>query len=214
VVNGDDDLCALAALNYPVIVKPNDEGSSKGIRQESLCADIHVAVSRCLWLRERYGCPALVEEFLPGTEITVGLRGNGREAAVIGAMEIAPANDVGTPFLYSVEIKRDFRRQVRYHVPPQISVADLHTLQSYALNAYRLLGCRDIARIDFRMDAHGRPHFLECNPLPGLNPESSDLVILARLVSDDAEHAYDHLVQGILEAAARRYGMRLPAAAH
>ena len=94
-------------------------------------------------------------------------------------MEIAPAGDRGEPFLYCIETKRDFRRQVRYHVPPRLPAAHLDEIRSHALHAYRLLGCRDVARIDFRMDAAGRPRFLECNPLPGLNPYSSDIVILA-----------------------------------
>jgi len=70
--------------------------------------------------------------------------------------------------------------------------------------AYRLLGCRDLARIDFRLDAAGQPVFLECNPLPGLNPESSDIVILTR-----ATLSYDNLVQGILLDAMQRYGMAI-----
>ena len=80
---------------------------------------------------------------------------------------------------------------------------DLEEIRSHALNAYRLLGCRDFARIDFRMDAAGRPRFLECNPLPGLHPESSDIVILSRKLWPEHELAYDGLVQGILRDAAR-----------
>ena len=207
LVEGLADEPALAALSYPVVVKPNDEGSSKGIRQESLCADASAAAERCRWLQDRYACPVLVEEFLPGMEVTVGVRGNGPEITLIGLMEIAPAEDRDEPFLYSLEIKRDFRRQVRYHVPPRLEAAHLETIRSHALSAYRLLGCRDFARIDFRMDAAGRPRFLECNPLPGLNPESSDIVILSRKVLPTDELAYYGLVQGILRDAARRYGV-------
>ena len=189
LVEGPADEPTLAGLPYPVVVKPNDEGSSKGIRQESLCADATAAAGRCRWLRHRYACPVLVEEFLPGMEVTAGVRGNGCKASLIGLMEIAPAEDRGEPFLYSLETKRDFRRQVRYHVPPRLPAAHLEEIRSHALNAYRLLGCRDFARIDFRMDAAGRPRFLECNPLPGLHPESSDIVILSRKSWPDDELA-------------------------
>jgi D-alanine-D-alanine ligase len=182
-------------------VKPNDEGSSKGIRRDSLCGDARTAEDRARWLRERYGCPVLVEEYLPGAELTVGIVGNGRAAEVIGAMEIAPASDVyAGPFLYSVEVKRDFRNSVRYHAPPRVSTECMRVLRGDALTAYRLLGCRDVARMDFRLDADGRPRFLECNPLPGLNPHSSDLVILSRGVL-----TYDGLIRRILNEAIARW---------
>jgi D-alanine-D-alanine ligase len=201
------DEAALVALCYPVVVKPNDEGSSKGIHRESLCADAITAAERCEWLRNRYGCPVLVEEFLPGVEVTVGVRGNGCRASLIGMMEIAPAGDRDEPFLYSLETKRDYRRLVRYHVPPRLHPAQLAEIRSHALNAYRLLGCRDVARIDFRVDRAGRPRFLECNPLPGLHPESSDIVILSRKSSPEHVPVYDCLVQGILRDAALRHRM-------
>ena len=121
-------------------------------------------------------------------------------------MEIGPATESAEPFLYSVETKRDFLRQVAYHVPPRLPRRALDVVGAHALAAYRLLGCRDLARIDFRLDAAGQPRFLECNPLPGLNPESSDLVILCRDTLP-----YDELVQGILRDAARRW--RLDSAA-
>jgi D-alanine-D-alanine ligase len=151
----------------------------------------------------------LVEEFLPGIEVTAGVRGNGSSAALIGLMEVAPVNGGGEPFLYCLDTKRNFRREVRYHVPPRLQAADLEEIRSHALNAYRLLGCRDVARIDFRMDAAGRPRFLECNPLPGLNPDSSDIVILSRASLSDHRRPYQDLVQGILRDAARRHGLNV-----
>jgi D-alanine-D-alanine ligase len=207
LVEGPADEPTLASLTYPVVVKPNDEGSSKGIWRESLCANSIAAAARCRWLHDRYACPVLVEEFLPGMEVTAAVRGNGCKVSLIGLMEIAPAEDRGEPFLYSLDTKRDFRRRVRYHVPPRLDAGRLEEIRSHALSAYRLLGCRDLARIDFRMDAAGRPRFLECNPLPGLNPDSSDIVILAGLVSPDHARPYQRLVQGILRDAAERYGV-------
>lgn len=205
LVDGEPDASALEALAYPAIVKPNDEGSSKGIRDgQCLVSDAAAAAARCLALARRYGRPALVEEFLPGPEVTVGVAGSGREARVLGMMEIGPQDGSG-PFVYTVEAKRDFRRRVRYHVPPRLPEAIRETLACRALAAYRLLGCRDIARLDFRCDASGQPRFLECNPLPGLDPERADIVILSRGVLP-----YERLVQGILADAARRTGVALP----
>jgi D-alanine-D-alanine ligase len=195
----------LDTLAYPAIVKPNDEGSSKAIRGTSVCADRNAASERSRQLRQSYLCPVLVEEFLPGVEVTAAVRGNGNQASLLGLMEIAPAEASHAPFVYDLETKRDFRRQVRYHVPPRLDPARLESIAVYALRAYRLLGCRDVARIDFRLDGGGRPRFLECNPLPGLNPDSSDLVILSRRLWRDDERPYYRLVQGILRDAARRY---------
>ena len=196
---------ALAALRYPVLPKPNDEGSSKGIRDDALCDDPREAVERCRSLQARYRCPVLVEEFLPGAEVTVAVIGNGAGARVLGMMEIAPAPDArrdGRPFVYSHDVMRDWRRRVRYHVPPRLDAPRLAALERLALTAYRLLGCRDIARMDFRLDAAGQPRFIECNPLPGLDPLNSDVVILSRSILP-----YERLVQGILLDAARRVGV-------
>jgi D-alanine-D-alanine ligase len=200
--DGGDDR-ELARLRYPVLVKPNDEGSSKGVRGDPIAADPAAAAARAEMLRARYGCPVLVEEFLPGTEVTVGVAGNGPEARVLGLMEVAPA-DASAPFVYSLEAKRDYRRRERYHVPPRLDAATRDEIARLALTAFRLLGCRDVARLDFRLDAAGRPHFLECNPLPGLDPETGDLVILSRATLPHAA-----LVQGILADAARRCGVAL-----
>jgi D-alanine-D-alanine ligase len=203
LLDAEDGEAALASLRYPVLVKPNDEGSSKGIRDGAVVEDAAAALARSRWLRARYGCPVLVEQYLPGAEITVGITGNGAAAGVLGMMEIAPAADEQS-FVYSVDVKRDWRRRVRYHVPPRVAAATETTLQQLALTAYRLLGCRDVARIDFRLDAAGAPHFIECNPLPGLDPDNSDLVILSA-----RRRTYGALVQGILLDATARMSVRI-----
>lgn len=194
----DVDEAPLSTLSYPVIVKPNDEGSSKGIRGNPVATNAGVAMERCRWLREQYGCPVLVEEFLPGSEVTIGVVGNGRNARVLGMMEVAPAFG-GENFVYSLEAKRDYLNQVRYFIPPRLDSHAIGRLSELALAAYSLLGCRDIARIDFRLDGRGVPHFIECNPLPGLNPETGDIVVLSRGILP-----YEKLVQGILSDAMTR----------
>jgi D-alanine-D-alanine ligase len=202
LVNSRSDESRISELSFPVIVKPNDEGSSKGIRENPIAADAAGAIERCRWLRERYGCPVLVEEFLPGAEVTVGVVGNPPNARVLGMMEIASA--LGTEsFVYSLEAKRDYLRQVRYFIPPRLSPQTKNLLEQLALTSYRLLGCRDIARIDFRLSAEGEPHFIECNPLPGLNSETGDIVVLSRDILP-----YEKLVQGILLDAMARVGFK------
>jgi D-alanine-D-alanine ligase len=201
LVHGPEDEPALSRLRYPVLPKPNDEGSSKGIHESSLARHISEAVERCRILRARYDCPVLVEEFLPGTEITVGIIGNGTGSRVVGIMEIEPVSN-DKPFIYSIEVKQDWARRVRYHVPARVEGTVLQSIEDLALTAYRLLGCRDFARIDFRLDAAGQPHFLECNPLPGLDPENSDFVILSR-----SRSSYETLVQTVFKEAAARLGI-------
>ena len=201
LVVDERDHAELDALRYPVLVKPNDEGSSKGIRSNPIASNPAEAIARCQWLREHYGCAALVEEFIGGVEVTVGITGNGPEARCLGSMEIAPTT-TNEPFVYSLEVKRNWREEVAYFVPPRLEAPLLKEVHRLALSAYRLLGCLDFARMDFRLDEAGRPYFLECNALPGLNPESSDIVFLSR---DTVP--YDLLVQGIFRDAARRQGV-------
>lgn len=203
LVDGWEHDGALDGFRYPAVVKPNDEGSSKGIRDDSLARGPDEARRLVGRLRGLYGCPVLVEQYLPGPEVTVGVMGNGRKARILGAMEIAPAVPDGH-FLYSVEAKRDFRRRVRYFNPPRLPEPVVREIHGLALTAYRLLGCRDVARLDFRLDAGGRPCFLECNPLPGLNPDTSDIVILSA-----PSLAYRDLVRGVFREAALRHGWQV-----
>jgi D-alanine-D-alanine ligase len=198
------DLAALEQLRFPVMVKPNDEGSSKGIGTGSICHSLDATMARCRWLAATYGAPALVEEFLAGPEVTIGLRGNGRDRHVLGIMEIAPVDGLAADFVYDVATKRDWRRRVCYHVPARLPADTLALLESQALTVADRLGCRDLARIDFRLDRDGLPHFIECNPLPGLDPDYGDIVILSR-----DRVPYAELVQGIIRDAAKRQGIAM-----
>jgi D-alanine-D-alanine ligase len=145
----------------------------------------------------------VVEEFVEGVEVTVGILGNAPDERILGVMEVEPVD--GDPrFVYSLEVKRDWRRRVRYHVPPRLGARAVAEVEAAALTAYRVLGCRDFARMDFRVAASGAPFFLECNALPGLDFQNSDLVFLSRNVFNHRQ-----LVQAILVEAAERCGMRV-----
>ncbi|MFO0877999.1 MAG: D-alanine--D-alanine ligase [Gemmataceae bacterium] len=198
----DADLAAVRArpsLPHTLIVKPAWEGSSKGIRGKCV-VDSPAELAEALEARRDQGQPLLAEEFIPGEELTVGVLGND-PPRVIGILRVVPLYDAPR-FVYSLEVKRDYEQHVRYECPPQLPEAHLRATEEAALLAYRALGCRDIARIDFRL-RDGVPYFLEANPLPGLNPLTSDLVILARLSGVD----HDALIGGILDAALRRQGL-------
>jgi D-alanine-D-alanine ligase len=179
------------------IVKPAWEGSSKGIRSTCVVQDLDQLTEVVASLRKGYQQPLLVEEFIHGDELTVGVVGN-EPPRIVGIMRVLPQRPTDR-FVYSLEVKRDWERQVRYECPARLSPADEEAVRDAALRVYRLLGCRDVARIDFRL-RKGNPYFLEVNPLPGLNPESSDLVIMARL----AGWTYEQLIDSILTAALER----------
>jgi D-alanine-D-alanine ligase len=187
-----------AVPRYPVIVKPAWEGSSKGIRGKCV-VDSEADLLRAVEERRDQLQPLLVEEFIAGEELTVGVLGNS-PPRVIGSLRVVPLRHEPR-FVYSLEVKRDYQARVRYEAPPQLPTDHLRAAGAAALLAYRALGCRDVARIDYRL-RDGVPYFLEANPLPGLNPETSDLVILARLNG----MPYETLIRGIVEAALARIG--------
>ena len=187
----------LEKLPYPVIVKPAWEGSSKGIRAQCVVdrpAEIGPAIAS---LRRDHRQPILVEEYIVGDELTAGVVGN-TPPRVIGTMLVVP-RQTQERFVYGLDVKRDFRRQVRYEFPGPLPPERIATVEKAALAAYRVLGCRDVARIDFRL-RDGVPYFLEANPLPGLNPESSDLVLLAQGYG----WTYGAVIEAILDAALKR----------
>jgi D-alanine-D-alanine ligase len=197
VVVDPNSIEAADALTFPLIVKPAWEGSSKGIRSNCLVADVNQLNDAVESLREDHRQPILVEEFIDGDELTVGILGND-PPEILGIMGIFPVQPVSR-FIYSLDVKRDYLRQVRYECPAPLPANTLDKVGQAALTAYRALGCRDVARIDFRLRA-GAPYFLEANPLPGLNPESSDLVIMAQLCG----WSYQRLIETILQAAMKR----------
>jgi D-alanine-D-alanine ligase len=200
VVHPNEDVQAVvrrARLPFPLLAKPAWEGSSKGIRSKCLVdspKDLPAVVAS---LRQDHRQPVLLEEFIRGDELTVGVLGN-RPPHVLGIMRVLPARPTDR-FIYSLEVKRDYLRQVTYECPAALGPEVTRAVGGAALGAYRILGCRDVSRIDFRL-RDGVPYFLEVNPLPGLNPESSDLVILAGRLG--MSHA--RLIEAILHAALER----------
>lgn len=191
----------LAGLQYPLFVKPAFEGSSKGIVSKSILHDRNELTSALEQLFETYRQPVLVEEFIDGDELTVGLVGNG-PPDVLGIMRVVPRNSGGAPFVYSLEVKRDWQRQVRYECPAALQPADTAAVRQAAIACWQALGCRDVARVDFRL-RDGVPYFLEANPLPGLSPTSGDLVLLSGQVGIE----YPDLVARILQAALERLNL-------
>lgn len=190
-------------LEFPLMVKPTFEGSSMGIRRHSRVTDRDALRREIARIVGDYRQPALIEEFCPGPEFTVGILGEGRSARAIGVMEIVPRKARAEEFVYSLEVKRDWENEVEYHVPPRRDARVIAEVEECARDAHHVLGCRDVSRVDVRLDAEGRASFLEVNPLPGLNPVTGDLCIL----SARGGLPYVKLIESIVRAASARHGL-------
>ena len=202
VVRDEGDLRApaLAKLRYPLFAKPIAEGTGKGIGESSYAADPAALERICRELLARLREPVLVEEFLPGREFTVGLLGNGARARALGTVEVAIRRPVERA-IYSFANKHDYDDVVEYDALEPGALRD--GVEALALDAYRTLECLDCSRADIRLDAGGRPSFMEINPLPGLNAIHSDLPLIARY----AGMTFADLIGGIIGAACARLGI-------
>lgn len=186
------------ALAFPLFAKPVAEGSSKGVDGDSLAHDRAQLRAVCTRLLGRFAQPVLVERFLPGREVTVGVLGTGDAAHAVGTMEVelhGGADGAG----YTYANKQAWRERVRYRLANDEFAT---TAAELAVAAHRALGARDASRVDVRADERGAPAFIEINPLPGLNPETGDLPLLWRL----GGRAYDGLIGAIVGSAETRIG--------
>jgi D-alanine-D-alanine ligase len=163
--------------SYPLFAKPIGEGSSKGVYSHSRVTNSEELRSLCLELLKNFTQPVLVEEFLPGREMTVGILGTGDQAQVLGVLEIFFLENPETA-VYCHATKKDWDGKVDYRV---IEDEAAHRASLVALKAWQHLGGRDCGRIDIRFDSKGGPQFIELNVIPGL-ASISDIVILAQKI--------------------------------
>ncbi|WP_462327401.1 D-alanine--D-alanine ligase family protein [Desulfobaculum sp.] len=190
------------SLEFPVFAKPVAEGTSKGVTGASLVEDERALRRVCESLLMRHAQPVLVERYLPGREFTVGILGSGGSARVLGVMEVV-ADGGGVGAVYSYAAKQEYEERVSYHLALD---REARASAELAMQAWAALGCRDAGRVDVRLDARGVPMFIEANPLPGLNPDDSDLPIICRL----AGISYSDLITGIVQLALKRQGEAAP----
>jgi D-alanine-D-alanine ligase len=186
-------------MKYPLIVKPNAEGSSKGIGSTSVVDNEEQLRDKVKELIERYRQPALVEEYITGREFTVGLLGDKRPR-VLPPMEIRFKNEENTRPVYDYGVKQEWEKYVYYECPAKLTEAEQKAMEKIARATFWALDCRDVARVDMRMDAEGRIYVLEVNPLPGLTPDYSDLVLIAKACGME----YDQLIAEIMTGGLRR----------
>jgi len=186
-------------LPLPAFIKPAYEGSSKGIRLGSKAETIEQACEIAARLLQQYRQPVMIEGFIAGDEVTVGILGN-NPPQVLGIMRVLPKQR-NADFIYSLEVKRDWEQLVDYECPARLEKGVSEEIAEMSLKAFKTLGCRDFARIDFKLNSDGVPYFLEINPLAGLNPKSSDLAIMAYKL----DWTYHSLIAAILNTALQRY---------
>ncbi len=180
---------------FPLIIKPAHEGSSMGIRISSIVDTPQQGSKLTRKLLSEYHQPVMLEEFISGDEVTVGIIGN----EILGVMRITPRQK-NRHFVYSLEVKRDYEALVDYECPAQLDEEVTREINRFSKQAFRVLGCRDFARVDYRIGSDGTPYFIEINPLPGLGTYS-DLVIMAQKLS----WTHQGLIRAVLEAAIKRY---------
>ncbi|HMJ18556.1 MAG TPA: hypothetical protein VK478_09195 [Gemmatimonadaceae bacterium] len=214
VVEKIEDLEAFGRpLSLPLFVKPLHEGSSKGITDSNLCWDRAHLLRQTEFLLENYNQPVLVEEYLPGKEFTCAVFGNGDEATVlpIVGMNFESLPKGALP-IYSYDAKFVWDRPENpldiFQCPARITRELQASIERVTLDAFRVLGCRDWARIDVRLDAVGVPNVLEVNPLPGILPDPADNSCLPK-AARAAGIGYDELIQNCLKYAAARQGVNL-----
>lgn len=200
-----------ARVKFPSIVKPLHEGSSKGIYNSCVVRTPEELEREVLAVLTTYNQPALIEEFLPGREFTVAILGNGDALRVLPIVEIRfDALPAGMNPIYSYEAKWVWDTTDRpleiYACPAPLRQDEAEAIGELCKKAYRILRCRDWTRVDVRMDARGRPHILELNPLPGILPRPEDNSCLPK-AARTAGMSYNALINAVLDIAMQRCGV-------
>jgi D-alanine-D-alanine ligase len=172
----------LARLEAPVVVKPVCEGSSVGMS----IVLARGALARALKAALRYDPEVLVEAFVPGRDLTVGVLGD----QAFPVVEMRPRSGY---YSYSAKYKKG---KTEYFVPAPLTPRQAARTQELALAAHRALGCRGASRVDFRLDERGRPQLIEVNTIPGMTATS-----LLPKSAAAAGISFDELVERILAAA-------------
>jgi D-alanine-D-alanine ligase len=188
--------CAGVHLAPPLFVKPVAEGTGKGVTPAGIVRRLQDLPAVCTSLIARYRQPVLVETYLPGREFTVGVLGTGARARVLGALEVV-LRPTAQPGVYSYDNKEHCEELVDYRLATDGAA---RRAEAVALDAWRVIGGRDVGRIDLRCDETGAPHLLEINPLPGMHPQHSDLPILCTQIG----MPYEDLVGAIIDSACER----------
>ena len=157
-LDNNDPLSSVGDMVFPIVIKPNDQGSTIGLTIVNDESELDDAIK----LARQFGNVVLIEEFIVGKEITVTVIGDKAYPIV----EIVPSHG-----LYDYECKYN-KGMTEYFCPANIDKDLTKAIQEYALKIHKMLGCRHYSRVDFRLDKNGKAWFLELNTLPGMTETS------------------------------------------
>ena len=192
-------------LEFPVIVKPAREDGSIGIEFNAVVSSIRELMERIDWLHANFDSPVLIEEYVEGREIYVGVLGNDNPAALpVIELDLSKLPE-GTPRIAGAEVKwgkgtrayRDTKSAIAEDLPEET----VNQLQTTAIAVYQALELRDYARIDMRLRPDGRVAVIEANPNPWL-ASKAEFAMAAR----KSGRNYTQLIEEIVDMAVARYG--------
>lgn len=197
-----------ANLSFPIILKPNCEGSSMGISEENVVRNETSLRRKLAQMLGTYKEPILAEEFIDGREFSAGLLGN-ENPKVLPILEIDFSKfpkEVGT--VYGQKAKTVLDSSANYICPAKISEKERERIEDVAQRSFEALGCRDFARIDMRMNPVSKLFVLEVNPLPGLdyNVEEDELSFYP-IMAHAAGMNFNEMIKKTLDVAIKRYGL-------
>jgi len=190
-------------LQFPVIVKPAREDGSIGIEFSAVVNSIRELMERMDWLHTNFDSPVLIEEYIEGREMYVGIIGNDKpEALPVVELDLSKLPD-GTPRIASAEVKwgkgTKAYRDTKSAIATDLSEENVLALQQTAVAAYQALELRDYGRVDMRLQPDGRVHVIEVNPNPWL-ASKAEFAMAARKSS----RTYTQLIEEIVELAMAR----------
>lgn len=194
-------------LRYPLIIKPNAEGSSKGVTQDSVVEDRTSCLERIDRLLANYPAGLVVEEFIPGRELSVPILElfPGRFLEIVEHTFDLEA--VGGRFnVYDYDMKQggERARGVGVACPPELPAEQRDAVIEMARRVFDVMHCPDLGRVDIRLHDDGTPYFIELNPLPSLHPAAS-LMLAGRARGLE----YREVLRLVVRSAARRYNLAL-----
>ncbi|MCU0666351.1 MAG: ATP-grasp domain-containing protein [Candidatus Omnitrophica bacterium] len=192
-------------LKFPLIVKPNCEGSAKGINKTSVVHDQGELSREVYRVISVYHQEALVEEFINGREFTVGILEDDK-TTILPVMEIDFAScEKSGEYFYSWRMKEyqgnaELGLTPTFHCPAALDKETERKIKEVALRTHHAIGCFDISRTDIRLSEDNIPYVLEINPLPGLSPRDSNFPLMAYANG----MRYEDLIEAILKSACKR----------
>jgi D-alanine-D-alanine ligase len=200
------------AIKLPAIIKPLYEGSSKGIKDNSVVRTPRELYERVHEVTSLYKEPVIVERFIGGREFTVGVLGSTPDLEILPIVEIDHSQlPLGATPIYSYEAKWIWDRPENplkiFHCPADIS-ADLRLrIEHLVTRTCSVLRIKDWCRIDVRLDEAGTPNILEVNPLPGVLPNPDDNSCLPK-AARTAGYTYSGLIHRVVDEACKRNGLK------